>query len=212
MPVARARIARQGRLGYAVCMAQLGYSTVYGDAALGANVWDYAKSAYSWATAPVTTAATTAATAIAATAKSSTSTRTSRALVSGLYKGSGGYVYQWNAKTAEIRIRFSPARGPVNSVLTPGSAAYSAVLSELTWTIQKPNITEAGLLALASNPAAVAAATAATSPPAAVAALEPAAATSASTSLISTWWFPPAVVGGVLLVVLAGYGLSRKRR
>lgn len=194
-------------------MAQFGYSTVYGDAAMGADAWDYAKSAYSWVTSPVTTAASTAASAVASVARSSAKSAP-KALVSGLYKGSGGYVYQWNAKTAEIRIRFSPSRGPVNSILTPGSAPYSAVLSELTWTIQKPNITEAGLLALASNPAAAAAAAAASTPPAAVAALEaPAsAATGTGTSLVSEWWFPPAVVGGVVLIAIAGYGISRKRR
>lgn len=196
-------------------MAQFGYSTVYGDAAMGADAWDYAKSAYSWVTSPVTTAASTAASAVASAARSSSTKSTSapKALVSGLYKGSGGYVYQWNAKTAEIRIRFSPSRGPVNSILTPGSAPYSAVLSELTWTIQKPNITEAGLLALAANPTAAAAAAAASSPPAAVAALEaPAPAAGASTSLVSEWWFPPAVVGGVVLIAIAGYGISRRRR
>lgn len=193
-------------------MAQFGYSTVYGDADDG-SVWDYAKTAYSWVTSPVTTAATTAASVVASAARSSSSkTGTSKTLASGLYKGSGGYVYQWNARTAEIRIRFSPSRGPVNSVLTPGSAPYSAVLSELTWTIQRPNITEAGLLALASNPSAVAAATATSSPPAAVAALEAPAPAAVSTSLVSEWWFPPAVVGGVLLVAIAGYGISRRRR
>lgn len=193
-------------------MAQFGYSTVYGDAAMGADAWDYAKSAYSWITSPATTAASTAASAVASVARSSAKSAP-KALVSGLYKGSGGYVYQWNAKTAEIRIRFSPSRGPVNSILTPGSAPYSAVLSELTWTIQKPNITEAGLLALASNPAAAAAAAAASTPPAAVAALEaPASAAGTGTSLVSEWWFPPAVVGGVVLIAIAGYGISRKRR
>lgn len=195
-------------------MAQFGYSTVYGDAAMGADAWDYAKSAYSWVTSPVTTAATTAASAVASVAKSASKSTTAapKALVSGLYKGSGGYVYQWNAKTAEIRIRFSPSRGPVNSILTPGSAPYSAVLSELTWTIQKPNITEAGLLALASNPTAAAAAAAASSPPAAVAALEAPAAGAGTGSLVSAWWFPPAVVGGVVLIAIAGYGISRRRR
>lgn len=196
-------------------MPQYGYSTIYGAADTG-TVWDYAKSAYSWVTSPVTTATTTAASVLYNASKASTSTAKSapKALASGLYKGSGGYVYQWNARTAEIRIRFSPSRGPMNSVLTPGSAPYSAVLSEISWQIQRPNITEAGLLALATNPTAVAAAVSASAPPAAIAALETPTASSGSASgaLVSQWWFPPAVVGGVLLVAVAGVGLSRRGR
>lgn len=133
-------------------------------------------------------------------------------LVTGLYKGTGGYIYFWQATKAAITITYSPAAGGrVQIPLTPGSAAYSAVLYEIT-RIGAPNVSNAEAQRISDlpvvsprGPVVVPTASGTTS-------ITPVA--EPPPSALPIWeqsWFPPVVVLAALGAALA-FLKSRKRR
>jgi len=129
---------------------------------------------------------------------------TSKTLPSGLYKGSGGYIYWWNAQTAQIRIVTGP--GGSNIDVAPGTSAWSAILAEIT-RIGKPNVSSAEANA-AKAAQTVAASAVSNTAASTMATIQPAQGVAAP--FWERSWFPPALVGGLLLAGVAGLMVTRR--